>query len=655
MANRPDPAPLHIALLADVDRLREFYDRSAQQLIEAVRPEGYFEGWDPEDLKWPESRPDPEGRDLEDLAKRAKLVDAIHAGVPERREGRLSEAHEQFSRLTPSYHQGTQIFLQLRDQFVARGAGSHQDFLRLYQSLYLEALARGDLYDPDPGEASLERMGITRVPLSHAQAVAEALSSVVLSDDPRWEDVYTCSVGEATSEAPLRDLLRDVAQRTLDTIAAGGLLATRYNYLNNFAWFGSSVWKVAVDADLLCHRLEATQAIDSAEGEAIRSEIRRAEAMLVEFFQAHQEDSTRLRPESYWYGQRYSYLTRDMVDLTGGLVARVNAAIQNAAAGEDWERMVLPPPLSSDRRGRFLDYPHVGKQGEFSPLQRKLRFLRWARACWRVGRRRKRIDRTLTDPTQRRQSAWDIWLDWSRETLEAFDIDLTVTVDPLFREVARNLDLQSREQKILFLPAHQGMLEHFAVFSVFSSPEFLEAMGWEQPVPFVQLARTGLAHTVSARIGPYRLSIFGVSPDTFDRMFVDVDGYVTRESIEASAHTIPKILEAMEERPGLIYPMGTTASFDVQLFPLQHALFAKLPQDIAIIPVVFRGTHSLWPRCPAGNMDISPGAIEAVILPPMLGETALLPKRGSLRVQTEAAALFQAVHIAALFNPEPSD
>ncbi|MDP6776884.1 MAG: hypothetical protein QGI83_08970 [Candidatus Latescibacteria bacterium] len=640
---------------ADVERLGELYDQSAQQLIDAVRPEGYFEGWDERDLKWPHSRPKHGESRAEGLERRSQLVDAIHSGVPRMREDRLCEAHEQFSRLAPSYHQGSQIFLQLRHQFVDRGVGSHQDFLRLYQSLYLEALARGDLYDPDEGEASLERMGVTRVPLSHAQAVAEALSSVVLDDDPRWEDVYTCRIEASTTEAPLRDLLRDVAQRTLDTIAAGGLLATRYNYLNNFAWFGSSVWKVAVDADLVCHRLEAARATEGSEVEAIRLEIRRAEAMLIEFFQAHQEDPSRLRPESYWYGQRYSYLTRDMFDLSVGLVERVNDAVEKAGTPEGCARMSLPPPLSSDKRGRFLDYPNVGKRAGFSPFQRKLRFLRWARACWRVGRRRKRLDRTLTDPAQRRQSAWDQWLDWSRETLAAFDIHLTVTVDPQFHEVARDLDLRVQEQKILFLPAHQGMLEHFAVFSVFSSPEFLGAMGWERPVPFVQLARTGLAHTVSARIGPYRLSIFGISPDTFDRMFVDVDGYVTRESIEASAHTIPKILEAMEERPGLIYPMGTTASFDVQLFPLQHALFAKLPQDIVIIPVAFRGTHSLWPRCPAGNMDISSGAIEAVILPPMLGETALLPKRGSLRVQTEAAALFQAVHIAALFNPEPTD
>ena len=248
--------------------------------------------------------------------------------------------------------------------------------------------------------------------------------------------------------------------------------------------------------------------------------------------------------------------------------------------------------------------------------------------------------------------AWQAWLAWSRATVDCFDFRLKVTIDPLFAPIARDLDLASRPQKILFLPAHQGMLEHFVVFSVFNAPEFLEAMGWDRSVPFVQFARTGLARSTSIKIGPWEISIFGMSPKRFDQLFVDVDGYVTRESLDFTSHTIPRFLEAMAKRPGLIYPMGTTASFDVQLFPLQHALFAKLSQDILIIPIVFRGSHSLWPRCPKGNMNINPGVIEAVILPPMLGETTLLPKRRSLRIQLEAANLFQAVHIATLLNPE---
>ena len=41
-----------------------------------------------------------------------------------------------------------------------------------------------------------------------------------------------------------------------------------------------------------------------------------------------------------------------------------------------------------------------------------------------------------------------------------------------------------------------------------------------------------------------------------------------------------------------------------------------------------------------------------LVCPPMLGETTLLPRKRALRTQLEPATLFQAVHIARLFNPE---
>ena len=100
--------------------------------------------------------------------------------------------------------------------------------------------------------------------------------------------------------------------------------------------------------------------------------------------------------------------------------------------------------------------------------------------------------------------------------------------------------------------------------------------------------------------------------------------------------------------------MASIFKLSTQTVGSPRFVFAKLPQDIVIVPVAFRGSHSLWPKCPAGNLNIRPGVIEAVVSPPMLGETTLLPKRGSLRIQAEAAALFQAVHIATLLNPSSS-
>jgi hypothetical protein len=51
-------------------------------------------------------------------------------------------------------------------------------------------------------------------------------------------------------------------------------------------------------------------------------------------------------------------------------------------------------------------------------------------------------------------------------------------------------------------------------------------------------------------------------------------------------------------------------------------------------------------------LHIRSGAVRAVIAPPMLAATVLLPRRRALRIQAETAALFQAVHIAELLNPE---
>ena len=76
------------------------------------------------------------------------------------------------------------------------------------------------------------------MPLSLAQAVAEVLPKVAPSDDPRWSELYAYTIDGATTEAPLRDLLSEVARRTLDYIAAGGLLATRYNTYNNLPGSG---------------------------------------------------------------------------------------------------------------------------------------------------------------------------------------------------------------------------------------------------------------------------------------------------------------------------------------------------------------------------------------------------------------------------------
>ena len=71
----------------------------------------------------------------------------------------------------------------------------------------------------------------------------------------------------------------------------------------------------------------------------------------------------------------------------------------------------------------------------------------------------------------------------------------------------------------------------------------------------------------------------------------------------------------------------------------------------AMIPIALRGSHALWPKCPKGNLHLNPGLVEVVISPPILGHTTLLPRRRSLRVQIETAALLQALHLSQLLDP----
>jgi len=219
-----DDRPLHVALLDDVDQMLMLYDASVQHLLEAVRHDGYFDDMDPDALVWPKSQAVSGSVGMEALTFRAQLVGAIYQGLPPIRDARLAEAYAPFADMLLRYHTGNQIYLQLKDQFIKQGVGDGLAFLKLYQSFYLEALAKGDLYAPQAVEAALAKVNITQVPMSHAQAVAEALAKVEVEDDPRWDEVYAYALNGETVEGTLRVLLQDVAQRTLDLIAAGLLM-----------------------------------------------------------------------------------------------------------------------------------------------------------------------------------------------------------------------------------------------------------------------------------------------------------------------------------------------------------------------------------------------------------------------------------------------
>lgn len=638
----------------DLNELLTRYDEAAGQLLEVAGKDGHFEGWEGGSLDWPASNRDGSVLDAAELGKRAELIGHIYQGIPARRDSRLQEAYAGYSRTVSAYHEANRGYLQVRAQFLERAAGCEEDFLQLYQKVYLDALGREEPYALDAGEAALVQLRVARVPLSHAQSVAGKIRRDPEDDDPCWDQVYTCSGDGRPRSAPLRQILSRQAERVVDFLSAGEHLAIRYNTFNNFIWFGISIWKAVTEIELLLAQLRGR--MRRRWHDTLLQYLRLDQAMLLKFFQAHLEDPAQIRPKDYWYGQEYSYLTRDMIDLTLKLIDRANA-LRRRARGIDGDKVQLvevPALLRGGFKGRFVEYPHVGRSRRFSSWQRRLRLLRWVQLFRRTGQRKTQLHRAGLDKEQRLQAAWENNTEWGLRTLEIFGIQVKTLVDPLFSSIAAELDLRETKHKIIFLPTHQSLLDHPVMYHVMQSREMLAAMGWEKPVPCVFFSRSRLMDPTSFKIGSRQFSLIGVPPEMADRLLEEVDGYVIADRSSDAGNPIQRFARLLEERPGVIYGAGTTSAFELQCLPMQHALFAYLPQDVVIIPIVFRGIHSLWPKCPRGNKNINPGLVEVVVCPPMLAETTLLPRKRALRTQLEPATLFQAVHIANLLNPGPA-
>ena len=639
-------------VLENLDEILERYDEAAQKLLEVARLDGHFDGRDANSLEWPRSARPGESVDLADLETRAELIHTIYVGTPPRRDRRLLEAYEKYSQVLPTYHAANRIFLQLQRQFLSRQVGTEADFRQLYHSVYLEALGRENPVALDEAEAALIEFRVARAPLSHAQAVAGKLQPGPDTDDLRWTHHYTYDIGDGPREDTLREILLDVAVRVVDALAAGEHLAIRYNTFSNFVWFGVSVWRAVSDIELLLCRLRGK--VGRRWLRKLESYLRLAQAMMLKFLQAHLEDPAQIRPKEYWYGQEYSYLTRDLIDLIRGLIEGANK-LRRRARGIDLDA-VPPiaglPILEGDAAGRFLEFAHVGLRGEVSRWQRAGRLASWVRIFRQRARRTVALQRGKPDDHNRRSAAWKNAVDWSRRTLELFDIEVQIVIDTGFAAVAADMDLANTARRIVFFPTHQSLMDHPVMQHVLVSPELLEAMGWREPVACCMLARSGLMDPCSIPIGSRRISLLGVNSKTADQLVKDVDGYVIIDRGDDSARPAAEFAKVLDDRPGVAYGAGTTSAFDLQVLPMQHALFAYLPDDVVIIPIAMRGIHSLWPKCPKGNARINSGVVEVVISPPMLGETTLLPRRRALRTQLEPATLFQAVHIATLLDPE---
>jgi hypothetical protein len=662
----------HQTLMRDVTMLQLVYDQAAQGVLDLANKEGYFEGINPDLLQWPPGQT-PEGPiGLEGLAYRSKLIGAIYEGVPSLRDQRLSNAFVQFEEAGPAYHEATQIYAAIHRQFLDHAAKSSHDFLTYYQTIYVDVLRASDLFTPDEGEAAVAGARLSRLPLSHAQPVAEKLKATIDDDDAQWEIIYEYNTGGEPRQGTLRDIFRNIAKKTLDYLATGELIAVHYNTYTNLAWFGSAVWRILSEAEYLLevYRKLVADNVIQHQLDGLKDHVMLGQSMMVEFFQAHQENPGNLKPTGYWYGHHYTALTRDMIDLAMNVIEQSNRLIQQfeqktgdiSSLDPMMQTMIetilpmqVPELFSRTAKGRFLEYPNVGKNDQYTGIQRAYKLTRWIGTSWRFVRHKQVIEEEDLSVEEKLDAAWDNSLNWANKTLRIFGIEVKIKIDPLFKSMAQALDLASGRYKILFFPTHQSVFDHPVMYHVLQTPELLDAMGWDDTRPCTILSRSGLTEYVELRLGSWNTTMFGVKAVEFDRLLEDVDGYVVLPRAGDTNNATQRFANILEDRPGVIYAAGTTAAFDIQSIHLQHGLFSKIPSDVVIIPMAFRGIHSIWPKCPKRNIRINPGLVEVVVAPPMLGETTLFPKRRLLRPQIEPAALFHAVQIVNLLNPEYRD
>ena len=634
------------------DEIRARYDEAAVELIRVARLDGHFAGRDAADLTWPsyDAGGGESPIDVPGLERRAALIGEIFTGIPPRRDRRLADAHDRYAQKRPAYLRSVRLFLQVQRQFIAHGIGDARDFAELYGGVYIDALGRDDPVPLDEGEAALVEFKVARAPLAHAASVIDKIRPGAGPDDPRWHASYEWDLDGQRGAGTLRDLLTEVAESVVDFLATGEHLAIRYNTFSNFIWFGISIWKVVTETELLIARLRG-RAPDRWL-DKLAPCVLLAQGMLLRFLEAHLEDPAQIRPKEYWFGQRYTYLTRDMIDLTSELVR--NGERLRRRYDAELPNLELPPLLRGASTGRFHEYSHVGPQGEVSRWSQRRRLLEWLRIFRRTGRAKKALRRaSMTDP-ERYAAAWETNLDWARRTLDNFGIRVSVTIDPDFADVARELDLAPGGRKIVFFPTHQSLLDHPVLYMALQAPEMLAAMGWSASVPCCQLSRARLLSATAVRIGGREISLVGISPAEIDRLTEEVDGYVILGQDDTGS-PIKRFARILEDRPGVVYGGGTTSAFNLQVLPMQHALFAHLPQDVVFIPMAYRGIHDLWPKCPRGNLDVRPGHVEVYVSPPVPGETTLLPRKRALRTQLEPATLFQAIHIATMLDTEGPD
>ena len=80
------------------------------------------------------------------------------------------------------------------------------------------------------------------------------------------------------------------------------------------------------------------------------------------------------------------------------------------------------------------------------------------------------------------------------------------------------------------------------------------------------------------QIGSKQITQFGMTSEVFDQILENVDGYVMLERSHAAGHTTQRVAQALTERPGVIYPMATTAALRFNNFRFNTGCLHSCPR-----------------------------------------------------------------------------
>lgn len=598
------------------------YNLAVQKLLNIVARENPASS---ANQKWPCY--DPKKDSLDVLQSQIDIIEDIYHSLPGKKDEILLKSYASFQKRQKQHPIFQAHYIHIRQKFIERHHDANK-FLKLYHKQYIMMLSAFKHLAPQGGEALMIQENLTHVPLKEAQKSALKISLNPLSaeDTQLLEESYP--LPNSTKTASLRKQLTDILKKTLSFLNAGAIFAMRFHYLNNFALLGIGVLRVLLEAQRHLKTSRKKHILINTHTQCLQK-------TLIEFFEAHLYKKDE---KKQWYGQAYSYMVRDLIDTATYLSKRLKQKHLS--------------PLNYHQQGRFQEYGYVGKTCNNSFPVRSFMLIKVIIASRRISKFKRELSKDPDTPS-RHLRAWEINTEWGKKFLESFQIKTTCQFHPEFEKTLKLLGADPNGKRTLFLPTHQSILDHPAMYSVFLSETIVKTMGWERPTPCTLVSRQGLSKIGDLTFGPFTYRILGMHSQQYDHIAEEIDKHIIIDS-NSNKSIAKSIQNALDKGPVAIYPKGTTATFSTHCFPLQYNLFANIPYDTILIPMAFRGVHSLWPKCPKGNLNICQGKIEIFFGKPLYAENIFFPRQSKLRKQFDIATFFQAIQITDLLNPQPS-